>query len=264
MGAPAARIGGSRNQRRREAMQATDITVSDLETMGAAVNYRRWMFRRIERFLGRRILEVGAGIGNFTELLLDRELVVATDIHQDCVAYLSRRFTGRTGVIALQMNAADPALVQLARYNLDTIVCMNVLEHIEDDTAALAHMHAVLQPSGRLVLLVPAFQFLFGTVDESLNHYRRYTKRTLLPKVRAAGFHVERAFYMNVVGMAGWFVNNRLVKRSEESPQQIQFFDRVVAPMAEWIERVLPPPVGLSLIAACRRGNEGRHAGGYP
>jgi SAM-dependent methyltransferase len=232
---------------------STDITVSDLETMGAAVNYRRWMFRRVERFLGRRILEVGAGIGNFTELLLNRELVVASDIHPDCVAYLRRRFAGHPGVVALQMDAADPALAQLTRYDLDTIVCINVLEHVADDVAALRHMSEALRTGGRLVLLVPAFQFLFGTVDRSLQHHRRYTRRTLLPKVQQAGFRVERSFYMNLVGMAGWLVNNRVMKRVVESPGQIRFFDRFVAPGAERIERVIPPPVGLSLIAVCGR-----------
>jgi len=234
-------------------MQATDITVSDLETMAGAVHYRRWMFRRVEQFLGQRILEVGAGIGNFTELLLNRELVVASDIHPDCVAHLRRRFAGHPGVVALQMDAADPALVQLARYDLDTIVCMNVLEHVADDVAALRHMFAALRTGGRLVLLAPAFLFLFGTVDRSLQHHRRYTRRALLPKVQQAGFCVERSFYMNLVGMVGWFVNNRVVKRVEESPQQILFFDRFMAPVAERIERIIPPPVGLSLIAVCRR-----------
>jgi SAM-dependent methyltransferase len=234
-------------------MQSTDITVSDQETMGAAVNYRRWMFRRVKPFLGQRILEVGAGIGNFTQLLINRELVVASDIRPDCVAHLRRRFAGQPAVVTLQMDAADPALVELSRYDLDTIVCMNVLEHVADDVAALRHMCEALRPGGHLVLLVPAFQCLFGTVDRSLQHHRRYTRRTLLPKVQQAGFGVQRSFYMNLVGMAGWLVNNRVLKRVQESPGQILFFDRFVAPAAERIERVIPPPLGLSLIAICRR-----------
>ena len=234
-------------------MALSEITVSDLETMSAAVNYRQWMFRRLGQFIGRRILEVGAGIGNFTQLLLDRELVVASDIHPDCVAYLRRRFAAHDNVVTLEMDAADPAVAQLTRYNLDTIVCINVLEHVADDLAALRCMFESLGAGGRLVLLVPAFQFLFGSVDRSLSHHRRYTRRTLLPKIQAAGFCIERSFYMNLVGMFGWLVNNRIAKRAEESPRQIVFFDRFVAPAAERIERLLAPPVGLSLIVVCRR-----------
>ena len=102
-------------------------------------------------------------------------------------------------------------------------------------------------------MLVPAFQFLYGTVDRSLEHYRRYTKKNLLPKMLRTGFQVEKAFYMNFIGMAGWFVNNRLLKWREESASQIGLFDRFVAPWAERIEKIVPPPVGLSLIAVARR-----------
>jgi hypothetical protein len=114
-------------------------------------------------------------------------------------------------------------------------------------------MHGLLAPGGRLVLLVPAFQFLYGTVDRALGHYRRYTRNNLLPLMRQAGFVIEQSFYMNVVGMAGWFWNNRIVKLTQESKQQIGFFDRGIAPAAEFFERMLPPPIGLSLIAIGRK-----------
>lgn len=128
-----------------------------------------------------------------------------------------------------------------------------MLEHIEDDLRALSQMHALLIPRGRLVLLVPAFQFLYGSVDRALGHYRRYTRKDLLPTIQRAGFFIERSFYMNVVGMAGWFWNNRIIKRTEESGKQIGVFDRYIAPLAEFTERLVPPPAGLSLIAVGRK-----------
>jgi hypothetical protein len=127
-----------------------------------------------------------------------------------------------------------------------------VLEHVEDDLRALQFMREALVPGGRTIILVPAFQFLYGTVDRAIEHYRRYTRKTLLPPMRAAGFEIEAAFYMNVVGMAGWFWNNRIRRTREENPAQIAVFDRFVAPWAERIERALPPPFGLSLIAVGR------------
>lgn len=234
-------------------MNGENITVSDLEIMANAHNYRHWMFRQIEPFLGRRILEIGAGIGNFTQLMLDREAVIAVDVYQPCVEYLKKRFAGQRRVLPLLLDAADPQIAALASHKLDTVVCLNVLEHVENDVDALSHMFAALQDGGRLILLVPAFQFLFGTVDCSLGHYRRYTKPPLVHKMRQTGFEIEKLFYMNAVGMAGWFLNNRVLKRTEESPRQIAFFDRMIAPVAERAERIVQPPVGLSLIAIGRK-----------
>ncbi len=229
------------------------ILISDLKIMAAARNYRGWMFRRLAPFIGQRVLEIGAGIGNFTTLLLDRELVVATDNYPPCVEYLKLHLGDRLKTPPVLLDASRDIESQLRDYEFDTIVCLNVLEHIEDDCKALAQMRATLAPGGRLVLLVPAFQFLYGSVDRALGHYRRYTRKTLLPIMQRAGFLIERSFYMNVVGMGGWFWNNRIIKRSEESGKQIGIFDRYVAPLAEFTERLFPPPAGLSLIAIGRK-----------
>ncbi|MDT7540269.1 MAG: hypothetical protein QOE33_173 [Acidobacteriota bacterium] len=236
------------------ATQNTDaVMVADLEIMSRANNYRNWMYRRIAPYVGERVLEVGAGIGNFTELLLDRELVVATDKFEMCVDYLQRRLGTQLKADPMLLDLADPPVAELKPYNFDTIICMNVLEHVEDDLRALEFMREALVPGGRAIILVPAFQFLYGTVDRAIEHYRRYTRKTLLPPMHAAGFEIEAAFYMNVVGMAGWFWNNRIRRTSEENPAQIAVFDRFVAPWAERIERTLPPPFGLSLIAIGRK-----------
>jgi ubiquinone/menaquinone biosynthesis C-methylase UbiE len=230
-------------------MSSPNITVSDLEIMSSAENYRKWMHSRIVPFIGQRILEVGSGIGNFTQLFLDRDLVVATDVHGPCIDQLKTRLADHHNVVTLQLDISDPAALQLESYACDTVVCLNVLEHVQEDLKALTHMHRLLKPGGRLVLLVPAFQFLYGTVDRSLQHYRRYTRNNLLPRMREAGFKVERSFYMNIIGMMGWLLNNRILKRREENAKQIHFFDRYISPAAERVERLIPPPFGLSLIA---------------
>lgn len=230
-------------------MSYDQILISDLETMSVATNYRNWMYHRLSPYIGQKILEIGAGIGNFTELLIDRELVLPTDNYEPCIAYLSSRFGDRLKAQPILLDASGDIVTALKEYGFDTIVCLNVLEHIEDDLKALVEMHKVLEKGGRLVLLVPAFQFLHGTVDKALGHYRRYTRKDLLPVMCQAGFTIERSFYMNVVGMAGWFWNNRVIKRREESAKQIGIFDRYFAPAAELTERLLPPPLGLSLIA---------------
>ena len=234
-------------------MSVETAMASDLEVMAQANNYRDWMYRRVEPFIGRRVLEVGSGIGNFTQLLLDRELVVPTDISQICLTRLSERLGPRLIVEPKLLDLGDPSDEDWAGYNFDTIICMNVLEHVEDDVRALRFMHSTLAPGGRAIILVPAFMFLHGTIDKAIGHFRRYTRPALLPRMREAGFEVERAFYMNVIGMAGWFWNNRIRKITEEDPSQIGLFDNYIAPWAERVERALPPPFGLSLIAVGRK-----------
>lgn len=239
---------------RAETPNVEAAMASDLEIMARAKNYRGWMYRRIEPFIGRRVLEVGAGIGNFTELLLDRELVVPTDISRVCLDRLAERLGPRLSAAPQLLDLGHPSGDDdWAAYRFDTIICMNVLEHVEDDARALSFMHATLAPAGRAVILVPAFMSLHGTIDRAIGHHRRYTRRTLLPPMEAAGFRVERAFYMNVIGMAGWFWNNRIRRIEEEDSSQIGLFDDYIAPWAERLERLVPPPFGLSLIAVGRK-----------
>ena len=226
---------------------------ADLEIMAQANNYQNWMFRKIAPYVGQRILEVGAGIGNFTRLLLDRELVVPTDLSPLCVNRLQQRLSDGLHVQPRLLDLGSPGDDDWSGFHFDTIICLNVLEHVEDHLRALRFMHSVLEPGGRAVILVPAFQFLYGTIDVRIGHFRRYRRGNLLPVMREAGFAIEHSFYMNVIGIAGWFWNNRVRHIKEEDPGQIQVFDRYIAPWAEQLERVLTPPFGLSLIAIGRK-----------
>jgi SAM-dependent methyltransferase len=229
------------------------VMVADLDVMRHANNYRNWMYRRVEPFIGQRILEVGAGIGNFTELLLDRELVVPTDIYPMCLTNLQQRLGDRLKVEPKLLDLGHPSEEAWDSYRFDTVICMNVLEHVADDLRALSFMRSALVPGGRAIILVPAFQFLYGSVDRAIEHHRRYTRALLLARMREAGFKIDSAFYMNVIGMAGWFWNNRVRRITEENPTQIVFFDRYIAPWAERLERLVPPPFGLSVIGVGRK-----------
>jgi 2-polyprenyl-3-methyl-5-hydroxy-6-metoxy-1,4-benzoquinol methylase len=107
-----------------------DVIVRDLEIASVAVNYRKWILSNIKKAIGQRVIELGAGIGNFTEFFLDKELVVAVDIHEPALEYLRRRFSGRNNVVVRGIDIGTPGIMELAEYRADTIVCLNVLEHL--------------------------------------------------------------------------------------------------------------------------------------
>jgi len=224
-------------------------TLRDQELMKAAQRYFAWQARMVRQELGPRVIEVGCGVGNFTRHLLDRELVVALDVESECVAQLQRNLGQPANLICHRLDVVDPAFVGLREHSADSIVCLNVLEHVGDDLLALRNMAAALPPGGKVVLIVPAFEALYGPIDRNLGHYRRYSKKALVSLAAAAGFEVRTLRYMNSVGCIGWWVNARILKKSAQSAGQIWMFDRLVVPSLSRIEDLVAPPFGQSLFA---------------
>jgi 2-polyprenyl-3-methyl-5-hydroxy-6-metoxy-1,4-benzoquinol methylase len=160
-------------------VHASIYTITDQERMAHAANYFAWQGRLVAPELGQRVIEVGCGIGNFTGMLLDREIVLAVDVDPACIERLQQRYSNRPNLHAFVCEPSSGAFADLARFHPDSCVCLNVLEHIEDDQRALAAMASVLVPGGAIVLLVPAFQALYGPIDRNLSHHRRYSRNAL-------------------------------------------------------------------------------------
>lgn len=233
--------------------EQTAYALEDQAKMAAAENYFAWQSRLVLPELGRKVVEVGCGIGNFTRFLLDRDAVYALDLDANCVERLRLRYRGRTN---LHLQVCEPGsrdFEKLRMYQPDSCVCINVLEHIEDDLTALRSMSSVLSPGGVIVLLVPAFPSLYGPIDENLHHFRRYTRRSLLQLATAAELRVRKLHYVNAVGFFGWWANARIFRRRAQSALQISIFDRFVVPLVSPIERRIRPPFGQSLLVVLQK-----------
>lgn len=215
--------------------------ISELET------FNRWMFDAIRPYVGRRVLEAGAGIGTFTALLEDRELVVALELERDRVERMVARFAEHPNVEPVGGDLVDPALTRLAERRLDTVICLNVLEHVEEDRAALLNMWRLLQPGGRLLLLVPAHPSLYNTLDVGLGHFRRYRAPELQALLEQVGFRIERRFYLNLFGTLGWWLNGNVLRRTLLPEGQLGLYERL-APLFRGIEALLGRRWGLSVI----------------
>ncbi len=225
----------------------TLLRLADVET------YNDWVYRRIRPYLGERLLEVGCGIGNMSGYYADRSLLVCLDLLPEPLTLVRRKLGKRPNLHTLLGDiCAESTIAALTRYDFDTAVMLNVLEHIEDDARALRATHRLLVPGGRLVLLLPAERYLYGTLDQALGHYRRYEPDDVRPLVEDAGYAVELLEYMNLPGILGWFLNGRLLRRRLLPRAQLAVFN-VLAPLFEWMEGAIPPPRGQSLLVVCRR-----------
>lgn len=221
-----------------------------LEIMQAAPLYNRWQYSRVAPYLGRRICEVGAGIGNISTLLheLPPDLLVLTDTDPYYREVLQGRFGSSPQVVVAELTLPDQsASSRFQRYGLDTVVALNVIEHIKEDVEALRCIAGMLRRGGRAIILVPAFQALYGSLDQELGHVRRYTRRTLGDRMRLAGFRVESTFYFNLVGTLGWWLNARVRKVPRIPLTQLQYFDALVPILR--VEDHLRLPFGQSVIA---------------
>jgi glycosyltransferase involved in cell wall biosynthesis len=229
----------------------SDPGYKTLLRLSRAERYNRWMLQQLTPWVGQRVLEIGSGIGSFTRYLMGRDLVVATEVNPRYLRILANTFERHTRVevLPLDLTAFDPA--SLAARSLDTILCFNVLEHVEDDRGALRRLRDSLAPGGRLLLLVPAHERLFGAIDRAIDHYRRYERAGLIAKLEEAGFHVEHTQFFNRLGVVGWYLNSVFLRRTRVPGLQLHL-QNLLVPLLR-AESALSLPFGLSLVAVARR-----------
>lgn len=215
--------------------------------MAEAENYTAWLLERVARFPARRILDLGAGIGSFTESLSRRAEVVAVEPDPAFAAGLRERFAGREGVTVVEGDVFESSVAG----PFETVVCLNVLEHIDDDVGTLSRVFDLLAPGGHLLLLVPAHALLYGEIDRSVGHERRYSKRLLGARLVESGLVVDELRYVNPLGAFGWLVTSRLLRRGQVPRGPLKLYDRLV-PLLRAVDR-LRLPFGLSVWAVAHR-----------
>lgn len=211
-----------------------------LDVLAGTPNFNRWMADTVRPFLGGVVMEIGAGIGNLTRHLAPRRRrYVASDIDPEHLARLRNRLHHRPNLETVRCDLTSAADFAPYAGQMDTVVCLNVLEHIEDDLGGLRNLLSMLKPEGTAVVLVPQGQWAYGTLDRALGHERRYTRRELVQRMEQAGFMVERVIEFNRVSLPGWFLSGRILRRSTFSRFQLAVFDRLVW-LWRRIDRFLP------------------------
>jgi SAM-dependent methyltransferase len=222
-----------------------------LHNLERARRFNRWMADAVRPHIGSRVLEIGAGIGNLTNWLLPRQRYVASDINPNYLHYLHNGAVGKPYLEVQRVDLEDPASFSSLQGQFDTVVCLNVLEHVKDPEQSLRNLFSALEPGGRLVLYVPQGQRLYSTLDEALAHRCRYSVAMLRDELLRNGFEVESLRQFNRASVPAWWWNGKVLHRRNFSRLQLKAFDWSV-PLVRRLDGLLPWR-GLGIVAVARR-----------
>lgn len=220
---------------------------ASLEVIHELYNYNHWIFSRIRPFVHGSVCEVGCGIGNITQFLLNQERVVGLEPHAPSLLTARHRFANHLNLMFQPHRLQRFPNNDLPPGSFGSVICLNVLEHIEDDVDALMRMRKLCRPDGHVVILVPAHMFAYGAMDRSFGHCRRYNRNGLRSVFQSAGLNVVHTSYMNAVGLFGWLWEGRIMRRSRISVSVARRFNCIV-PFLDALERIVRFPFGQSLV----------------
>jgi len=233
-----------------------NVVYDTLDKLSFTGNYNSYIYHKFKNYLGKRILEVGAGNGNITKFLINnKELVVVIDKSREHLFYLSQ-WAPESSILKIFCQDSEEEFPEaLKKLRFDAVVCINVLEHINDEIKVLNNMAGVLGKGGRLILFVPGHQCLFSDFDKSVGHFRRYDKNYIVKLLEDNGFSIEKLEYVNSLGIIGWWFNFRFLRRKSFSPLQLFFFNHFV-----WLVKILDKIFknkGLSLLVIAKHKHHG-------
>ncbi|HEY0680391.1 MAG TPA: class I SAM-dependent methyltransferase [Chitinophagaceae bacterium] len=231
--------------------EADQEGLETLKAIAAADRFNEWMYQTIEPFCKGRILEVGSGIGNISNFFIrDGRQIVLSDIRESYCSQLREQF-GNKAEAVLRLDLVHPSFdEEYADWlsSFDTVFALNVVEHIADHDLAIRNARKLLREGGNLIILVPAYQWLYNRFDKELEHYRRYTRKQLIG-LMSPHLKVRHSQYFNCAGIPGWFVSGRILNKRTIPAGQMGFFNKLV-PVFRLIDRLIGNRIGLSVIVS--------------
>jgi SAM-dependent methyltransferase len=220
-----------------------------LESMSQSLWYNRWTMRKFQEYVHGSILEVGCGIGTFTKELIKHGQTTAIDIDSSCIQRTKKLLQKRARI---GFGDIENHTYFFRKQLFDCILCMNVLEHIHHDIKALQHLYTLTKRKGYLVLLIPIHPFLYGSIDSSIGHYRRYKENEIIQSLTQIGYRLTYKKRLNFFGAFGWFLSSRIIKRTTVDSKSIKIFNWF-APFLLPIEDIVEPPFGTSLLVIVQK-----------
>ena len=231
----------------------TEYEGQDLQALAELPNYYDWIVDVFRPWLKGHTMEIGAGIGTVAKRIVDdvdRLELIEPSINLP--GLMPRSLTDNPKVSVI-IETLEQRLPQMEDESCDTVVLVNILEHVEDDGAALKELNRVLKPDGHLLLFVPALPFLFSDLDREHGHFRRYRLAPLTGLVQRNGFNVRYRRYFDLAGVLPWWLINTMGKKTKFNPKIVRFYDRYVVPIVRKMENWISPPFGKNIILIAKR-----------
>lgn len=222
----------------------------DLEAMSFANNYHRWLLAEFLPYIRGSVAEVGAGVGHFSSLILEANIKSLMAFEPSSNMYPLLQEALRTDKRAKAINGFFGK--EEAGECFDSVLYVNVLEHIEDDASELVTVRDALSPEGHLLIFVPVLPWLYSEFDRQIGHFRRYTKKGLIDIVHEAGLSIVKERYFDVAGIIPWYINFTFMKNTI-SGGSVALYDRMVVPAMRVIEGLVPPPIGKNVLLVARK-----------
>jgi SAM-dependent methyltransferase len=229
-----------------------DILVS----LDEAQHFTQWLYSEIKPFISGSILEIGSGLGTYSKKLLrdfPSERIVLSEIDQGYCHQLREQFSNNPHIAIQSIDIEKPIISQQINEQFDTVIALNVMEHIADDATAFNYVYDTLRPGGAFIVLVPAHNFLFNAIDASVGHFRRYNTKLMKQTISKTLFNIEKSFYFNFLSIVGWYVNGSVFKKKTINEGALGLFN-VLVPIIKFCERIiLRKKLGISLIVVLRK-----------
>jgi len=228
-----------------------------LTIISGAKKFNKWMYEEIKPHLNGLVLELGSGTGNISEFLLEDNLeVFLSDYNTSYIDYLEKKFSGYSNLReVLSIDLQDPHFEKKYEFlyeKFDAIFLLNVIEHLKDDLTAVSNCHFMLKSGGHLILLAPAFNFLFCDLDRNLGHYRRYNMQTLSNLLKKNSMSIVEKKYFNLAGIPGWFIWGKFLRKQQLQRNSMRIFDMLV-PFFRIADRFIFKKAGLSVITTGKK-----------
>jgi 2-polyprenyl-3-methyl-5-hydroxy-6-metoxy-1,4-benzoquinol methylase len=240
-------------------VQSNNITI--ISNALAVSEYFDWLIDMFAHYLGDRVLEIGAGIGTISErIALHARTLVVSEIDTECFKIIKPKIESIQSSCIVEFAAytlGEPCPKSFKQYPFDSVVITNVLEHVPDDGMALSHLRDIMKQHARLIIFVPAMEGIYCTLDKALGHYRRYSKQSLQNCLHNAGYNILEIKYVNFLGIFGWWLNGRVLRRKVVPESNFRYF-KYLLPLVRVIESRVSLPFGISLLAI------GEKQGGTP
>ncbi len=235
------------------ALAGVDYGGEYLEAQRSLKRYRAWVLAELAPYIGETVAEIGAGLGSYTEALLEfAQRLDLVEPSRKLLPKLTRRF-GDADKVTVFPETAETWLRRMPENTYDTLVMINVLEHIKDDSEVLHGVFRVLRPGGHVVLFVPALPFLFSPVDRLVGHYRRYRIEELKARTRTAGFEIVMARYFDLLGVVPWWIVHTVMGVTRFHGDLLAVYDSIGVPTTRLLERLIAPPIGKNVVLAAQR-----------